>query len=166
MIGKTPHEVFDTETAELVEANDRKLLESGTSFYLPEHRVETRNGPRIVTSNRIAVRNQSGEVQYVLGVVEDVTERKQLDDQLRQAKARHGRQTGSQLNQRAAGGALQARARHSVVLSLRPAAPGRPAQTRRRPDTARAGLLRATWILLVSGLQGARRARVDGVERR
>jgi hypothetical protein len=55
MIGKTPHEVFDTETAELVEANDRKLLESGTSFYLPEHKVETRNGPRIVTSNRIAV---------------------------------------------------------------------------------------------------------------
>jgi PAS domain S-box-containing protein len=86
MIGKTPHEVFDTETAELVEANDRKLLESGTSFYLPEHKVETRNGPRIVTSNRIAVRNQSGEVQYVLGVVEDVTERKQLDDQLRQAQ--------------------------------------------------------------------------------
>ena len=86
MVGKTPHEVFDTETAELVEANDRKLLESGTSFYLPEHRVETRNGPRIVTSNRIAVRNQSGEVQYVLGVVEDVTERKQLDDQLRQAQ--------------------------------------------------------------------------------
>jgi len=86
MIGRTPHEIFDKETAELVDANDRKLLESGRSFYVPEHKVETRNGPRIVTSNRIPVRNQSGELQYVLGVVEDVTERKHLDDQLRQAQ--------------------------------------------------------------------------------
>jgi PAS domain S-box-containing protein len=86
MIGKTPHEVFDKETAELVEANDRKLLESGSNFYLPAHKIDTRNGPRMVTSNRVAVRNQSGEVQYVLGVVEDVTERKHLDDQLRQAQ--------------------------------------------------------------------------------
>lgn len=86
MIGKTPHEIFDRETAELVEANDRKLLESGSNFYIPAHKIDTRNGPRIVTSNRVAVRNQSGEVQYVLGVVEDVTERKHLDDQLRQAQ--------------------------------------------------------------------------------
>jgi two-component system, cell cycle sensor histidine kinase and response regulator CckA len=41
---------------------------------------------RLVTTNRIAIRDQNGDVQYVLGVVDDVTERKQVEDQLRQAQ--------------------------------------------------------------------------------
>jgi len=86
MIGKTPHEIFEKKAADIIEANDRKLLESGTNFYVPEHKVETRNGVRLVTSNRIAIRNHNGDVQYVLGVVDDVTERKQVEDQLRQAQ--------------------------------------------------------------------------------
>jgi PAS domain S-box-containing protein len=86
MIGKTPHEIFAEKTADLVEANDRKLLESRSNFYVPEHKLETRNGTRLVTTNRIAIRDQNGDVQYVLGVVDDVTERKQVEDQLRQAQ--------------------------------------------------------------------------------
>jgi signal transduction histidine kinase len=45
-----------------------------------------RNDARLVTSNRIAIRNQNGDVQYVLAVLDDVTERKLVEDQLRQAQ--------------------------------------------------------------------------------
>jgi PAS domain S-box-containing protein len=87
MIGRTPHEIFDKEFADAIEEHDRQLLATKSNFYVPEHKIETpRNGTRMVTSNRIAVRDNNGEVQYLVGVVEDVTERKSVEDQLRQAQ--------------------------------------------------------------------------------
>jgi PAS domain S-box-containing protein len=86
MIGKTPHEIFDKEVADRVEGNDQELLQLTSNFYQPEHKVQTREGERLVTSNRIAIRNNDGEVQYIVGVIEDVTERKAVADQLRQAQ--------------------------------------------------------------------------------
>jgi len=87
IIGKTPHEIFDKDFADVIEEHDRQLLDTRSSFYVPEHKIETpRNGTRVVTSNRIAVRDNNGEVQYLVSVVEDVTERKNVEDQLRQAQ--------------------------------------------------------------------------------
>jgi PAS domain S-box-containing protein len=87
LIGRTAHEAFDKETADVIEQHDRLLRESASNFYVPEHVMETpRNGKRLVTTNRIAIRDRQGEVQYLLGVVEDVTERKRIEDQLRQAQ--------------------------------------------------------------------------------
>ncbi len=87
LIGKTLHEVFDKEQADAIDRYDRQVIKSGSNLYSAEHKVETpRNGARVVTSNRIAIRDQNGEVQYILGVLEDVTERKAVEDQLRQAQ--------------------------------------------------------------------------------
>ncbi|HTV28212.1 MAG TPA: PAS domain S-box protein [Xanthobacteraceae bacterium] len=86
IIGRTPREVFNDESAELIEKYDRKLLESGSNFRRPEHKIATPNGVRLVATDRIAVRNKDGDIQYVLGVLEDMTERKGVEDQLRQAQ--------------------------------------------------------------------------------
>ncbi len=87
MIGRTPHEIFDKEFADTIEEHDRQLLTTKSHFYVPEHKIETpHNGTRLVTSNRIAVCDNNGEVQYLVGVVEDVTERRSVEDQLRQAQ--------------------------------------------------------------------------------
>jgi PAS domain S-box-containing protein len=86
-IGKTPHELFDPETADAIVKRDREALRSHSGLYAPEHSVTMpRNGVRLVTSNRICVRDRNGEVQYLLGVAEDMTERKRVEDQLRQAQ--------------------------------------------------------------------------------
>ena len=87
LVGKTPHEIFDKETADTIVEHDRKLLDTHPELYVPEHLITTpRNGVRLVTSKRICVRDQNGEVQYLLGVTEDMTERKGIEDQLRQAQ--------------------------------------------------------------------------------
>jgi PAS domain S-box-containing protein len=87
LIGKTVHQIFDGETADAIDRHDRHAIEARSNHYTPEHKIETpRNGTRLVTSNRIVIHDQNGEVQYLLGVLEDVTERKAVEDQLRQAQ--------------------------------------------------------------------------------
>ena len=86
-MGKTPHQIFDKATADAIQERDRKLLESNSNLFVPEHQIATpRNGVRLVTSNRLVIRDHDGEAQYLLGVVEDMTERKGVEDQLRQAQ--------------------------------------------------------------------------------
>jgi PAS domain S-box-containing protein len=87
LVGKTPHEIFDTETADTIIKHDREMQQTCQALHVPEHSVNTpRNGVRLVTSDRICVRDQNGEVQYLIGVTEDVTERKGVEEQLRQAQ--------------------------------------------------------------------------------
>ncbi len=87
VVGKTLHQLFDSKTADAINRNDRRAIELRSGFYSPEHKIETpRNGLRVLTSNRIPMLDQNGDVQYLLGVVEDVTERRAIEDQLRQAQ--------------------------------------------------------------------------------
>jgi diguanylate cyclase (GGDEF)-like protein/PAS domain S-box-containing protein len=82
MIGKTAQEVFPTQTAAFIAESDRRLIELGEASY-DQHAVETPgNGTRIVNSRRLAIRGDDGEPQYLLGVIEDVTERKQAEDRI------------------------------------------------------------------------------------
>jgi two-component system cell cycle sensor histidine kinase/response regulator CckA len=86
-IGKTAYEIFTEETADFVTANDLRLLESGTEVSLGEHTIHTpRNGSHLVTSRGMAIRDQDGKPRYLVGVIEDVTERKAIEAQLRQTQ--------------------------------------------------------------------------------
>jgi PAS domain S-box-containing protein len=87
IIGRTAQEIFPPATAAIIEENDRHLLNSKSNFYIGEHHMLTPDGrTRLVTTNRLAICDQRGEVQYVLGVVEDVTDRRAVENQLRQAQ--------------------------------------------------------------------------------
>ncbi|HWF96328.1 MAG TPA: PAS-domain containing protein [Xanthobacteraceae bacterium] len=87
VIGKTPHEIFDKATADTIVRHDREMSHKQGELNVPEHFINTpRNGVRLVTSSRICVRDRNGEAQYLLGVTEDITERKGVEEQLRQAQ--------------------------------------------------------------------------------
>ncbi len=87
VIGKTAREIFPPTTADVIEENDRQLLKSKSNFFVGDHTLlSPDNATRLVTSNRLAIYDQKGEVQYILGVVEDVTERRAVENQLRQAQ--------------------------------------------------------------------------------
>jgi diguanylate cyclase (GGDEF)-like protein/PAS domain S-box-containing protein len=76
IIGKTAHELWPLATADLIAEQDNNLLQSDGYLAFDEHRFDTPGkGPRIVTSKRIIVRDGKGNPQYLLGVMEDVTER-------------------------------------------------------------------------------------------
>ncbi|MFL6805175.1 MAG: putative bifunctional diguanylate cyclase/phosphodiesterase [Xanthobacteraceae bacterium] len=82
MIGKTAHEVFPARTAAFIAERDRRLVEFGEEAY-DQHAIETPgNGTRIVKSRRLGIRGDDGQVQYLVGVIEDVTERKQAEDRI------------------------------------------------------------------------------------
>jgi diguanylate cyclase (GGDEF)-like protein len=67
----------------MIDAEDRKLLESGESLFLDEHAMITPgNGTRIVTATRLPVTGTDGIPQYLISVIRDVTERKRDEQRL------------------------------------------------------------------------------------
>ena len=88
LLGKTAAEVMPESSAEIIDAEDRKLVESGKSMFLDEHAVMTPgNGTRIVTATRLAVMGAENKPQYLISMIHDVTDRKR--DELRLAHMAH-----------------------------------------------------------------------------
>ena len=83
LIGKSDYDVFQKEEADFFTEKDRQVLESGRLLDIPEEPVETKaQGLRILHTKKIPILNDKGEPQYLLGISEDITDRKQLADAL------------------------------------------------------------------------------------
>src|SRR5450631_1238653 len=83
LLGKTAAAIFPESSAQAVEAEDRKLIESGQIAFLDEHAVVTPgNGTRIVTATRLPVAGVDGKPQYLISVIGDVTERKRNEQRI------------------------------------------------------------------------------------
>jgi PAS domain S-box-containing protein len=87
MIGKTSYEVFPKAAADLIATYDKQLIESGAELFRDEHPMETpANGKRVITTKRVPILDDNGAPEYLLGVIQDITERKRLEETERQAK--------------------------------------------------------------------------------
>jgi diguanylate cyclase (GGDEF)-like protein/PAS domain S-box-containing protein len=76
LLGKTALDILSRPAADAVMANDREVLERGAQTYSDEIVLETPgNGTRLVNSTRIVLR-AGDRPKYIIGVVEDVTDRK------------------------------------------------------------------------------------------
>jgi diguanylate cyclase (GGDEF)-like protein/PAS domain S-box-containing protein len=85
-IGKTVDEVFTSDVAERARISDEQALSSG-QFTVENRAVETLDGRvRQITSKRLAIRNDNGEPEYILNVVEDITERRSNEQELERAR--------------------------------------------------------------------------------
>ncbi len=83
MIGKTSEQVFTKETADLIADHDTTLLRTGQPQFYDEHPTTTPGtGPRIVTTARMPIRDEQGDIQYLLSVIEDRTNRKRAEAQI------------------------------------------------------------------------------------
>jgi diguanylate cyclase (GGDEF)-like protein/PAS domain S-box-containing protein len=82
MVGKTSHDVFAKEEADLIAARDEQLLRSDQPSF-DERQIHTpRNGIRNIVSRRLTVSEDDGKSRYVIGVIEDVTERKHVEERI------------------------------------------------------------------------------------
>jgi PAS domain S-box-containing protein len=87
LIGKSAHDLFAADEADFFTAKDRETLANGVPLDIPEQPIQTHhNGVRYLHTKKIPVLNEHGEPQYLLGISEDITERKRADALVREAK--------------------------------------------------------------------------------
>jgi diguanylate cyclase (GGDEF)-like protein/PAS domain S-box-containing protein len=83
ILGRTAFELFPEATARDISARDRELLESKQTLLTHStHQVETAEGAALVVTKRVAILDEGGEPQYLLGVIEDVTERARSEERI------------------------------------------------------------------------------------
>jgi diguanylate cyclase (GGDEF)-like protein/PAS domain S-box-containing protein len=84
MLGKTAAEVFPKIEAGKIKARDDELLQTGKPLFDEREILTPSDGIRSIFSRRLMFRDDSEKVQYMLGVVDDVTERKAAEARIAQ----------------------------------------------------------------------------------
>jgi diguanylate cyclase (GGDEF)-like protein/PAS domain S-box-containing protein len=79
IVGKTAEDLFDKDAAQAITARDRKVVESGEELLYAGRPLHLPDGERLITNRRLIVRGADGEPQYLLGIIEDITERKRAE---------------------------------------------------------------------------------------
>ena len=88
MKGKNDYDFFPAEQAKLYTTKDREALASGKLVDIPEEPIQTRyKGERFLHTKKIPIFDEAGKPQYLLGISEDITERKAAEEALRQSEA-------------------------------------------------------------------------------
>src|SRR5262249_14310515 len=83
LIGKTAHDVFPRDQADLITRRDAEVLRSGLPMLVEENRIQLPGEcQRLVKSRRLAVRDTEGAAKYLLTVIEDVTERRRAEERI------------------------------------------------------------------------------------
>ena len=80
LVGKNDYDFFPKEEADVFSAKDRAALASQQLLDIPEEPIHTKSrGTRILHTMKIPVLDDQGIPLYLLGISEDITERKQAE---------------------------------------------------------------------------------------
>ena len=87
LIGKNDHDFFPKEQADFFLSKDREIIDSGKLLDIPDELISTRFlGQRCLHTRKIPIFADDGSPLYLLGISEDITARKQAEEQLRKYK--------------------------------------------------------------------------------
>ena len=87
VVGRTLYDLFPKAEADEVDAHDRQALSSVRPHETKEITLVAGNrGARVLRRTCVPVRDENGQALYVLGIGEDITERRQTEAQLVQAQ--------------------------------------------------------------------------------
>ncbi|MBE7530345.1 MAG: GAF domain-containing protein [Ardenticatenaceae bacterium] len=79
-LGKNDYDFFPPEEAEYFMAKDREVLESGVAVEIPDEPIQTvHQGTRTLHTRKVPVLDSEGNPKYLLGISEDITERRQFE---------------------------------------------------------------------------------------
>jgi diguanylate cyclase (GGDEF)-like protein/PAS domain S-box-containing protein len=83
LIGKTAEKMYSPAAAAFILERDRFMLDHREALFYDEHAVATPgNGERYITSKRILIFDAKAEPQYLLTVINDVTERRLASERI------------------------------------------------------------------------------------
>ena len=83
MIGKNDYDFFPKDEADFFVAKDRATLNGKIMLNIPEEPIQTKyKGARILHTKKIPILNEEGEPAYLLGISDDITERKNLEKKM------------------------------------------------------------------------------------
>ena len=81
LIGKNDYDFFPKEEADFFTQNDRLVLQGKTVVDITEETLSTREGIRFLHTKKIPILDKHGVPQYLLGISEDITKRKEAERQ-------------------------------------------------------------------------------------
>ncbi len=86
LIGKNNLDLFPPKQAVHFMAKDREVLDGDVGFLdIPEEPILTaRKGQRLLHTRKVCIRGSDGSTKYLLGVSEDITERKVAEERLKE----------------------------------------------------------------------------------
>ena len=87
LIGKNDYDFFPKELADHFTESDRQVLRGTEAVDIPEEPVQTRDkGARILHTKKIPIFDNAGQLVYLLGISEDITERRQVEVELKRER--------------------------------------------------------------------------------
>lgn len=84
LIGKNDYDFFPKEQADFFVNKDREVIKKGILIDIKEEKITTTNGLRWLHTKKIPVTDLSGSPLYLLGISEDITDRKKTEEALEQ----------------------------------------------------------------------------------
>jgi len=82
LMGKNDYDLFPKAQADFFTARDREVLAAHAVADIPEETIDTRAGQRILHTKKLALYDSAGEAEFLLGISEDITERKRDAEEL------------------------------------------------------------------------------------
>ena len=86
LLRKNDFDFFPREQAESFQARDRQTLASGVALEILEEPIQTKSGERWLHTKKVPVLDEGGVPRYLLGISEDITERRKSAAALKSAK--------------------------------------------------------------------------------
>ena len=86
IVGRRADELFSPQTAAVITVADNAVIVAPDGQFSSQFAVERAGEARVITSNRVLVRNERNEPEFLVALFDDVTERSSLSDQLETAK--------------------------------------------------------------------------------
>jgi diguanylate cyclase (GGDEF)-like protein len=83
IIGGTAHDLFDSALADRITAADEAALKAPDGHFLDDVKWDLGAGTRYITARRIIIRDRKDEPQYLINLVDDITDRKRADARIR-----------------------------------------------------------------------------------
>lgn len=87
LLGKNDFDLFPRLEAEYFQQKDRETLENKVLLDISEEPIATRHGLRWLHTKKVPLLDPEGVPRYLLGISEDITERRAALEALREAKA-------------------------------------------------------------------------------